>query len=433
VVLLLLVLTLLRRRSQNPVRPLPSPTPVAQHPSLTPSPSPVQPPADGKISRLALTNLAGHQLIIASGTRLWLVDFTLQGPRKTLLLDAKYRILDLSLSPNRQWLAFTYTDRNPPGRENTYPPTGLQVMDLRDKTATEFISLDSQSIRYPVWSSDSLYLSVWNNGVSSVLFDMTNKRRVMDLPAIGGTKMGQIVFIPNQNKVSYVQNGNLYEVEYGGENNIQLIQGVSPVREVAAGPQLPDPPLYSTDGRFIAFHNSLSQLVLYDRQDGSFQTLAEGSGSYSFGEAITYSPDSRLLVYYNLKKEVYSPGLDDNPVYILRLEDKTGQPFFADRKTSISLTSPLPDSSRQKILFHDRGFQVFKVDGNMQSNCGYTGFGYSYYSWGGGLDYSTPLKVWTPDGRYILAASTRQIADTLSCAVSGPFDPDPIDLTIWVK
>lgn len=397
-------------------RPRSTPPAVPQITSITPTASdqpsdqtPVSP--SPQISRLPITALAGHKLITAYQDKLWLTEFTLEGPRKVMLSDVKFQIKDLSLSPNRQLLAFTYGN---PDQSST----GLQVLNLKDKSVTDLIPLSSQVYSHPTWSSDSLYLSIWSPSRSALLFDMTVKRRQLE---VTGSTVGQIVFVPGAARISYALDGQLIEVDYAGATEKKILDGINATRPSSSTPDLH---YYSADAGFIAFHNTLNQLVLFSRADSSLQVLAEGTGGASFGEVLTIDPTG-LLVHTNYGKESYLPGQDDNPIYIYNLWDKTTKPFFQNRKTVILPSTAVPDPKSQNLLLQHQGFVVFSASGSQHANCDYTSFTYN--------TSSRPLQVWSPDAKYILSLDHRQIADSTSCAISGPFDPDLFYLAVWAE
>ncbi len=423
-ILLILAIIVSVAKSINRRNIIVSPPPVTStSPVVLPTQTPPQIPITPIPPRLPLTELSGYQLLTTSDRKIWLTEFTSVGPRKSLFLDLGQNIVDLSLSPNGQLLAFTYSDSS---QSESYPKTGLKVMNIITKEVTEFIPLASTSVRRPTWSSDSIYLAVWNNGKSVVLFDMTNKSRPLQ---IDSSSIGQIVFVPGAAKFSYVDNSNLIESEYTGVAKTKLLGGVNALRGLKAGEILPDLHYYTPDNRYLIFHNSLGQLVLYNRADASQQILAEGnpagsqSGYYSFGEVIGI--DAQRLVYYNLGKQVYVAGPDDNPLYIFNFINKIGQPFFSNRKEAITLDGFYPDPTGQKILFADQGFRVFSYDGRMLSRCENTALKND--------NTYAPGRLWTPDGKYFLSRKTFQIVNTNNCAITSTVESTIPETAIWIK
>ena len=431
---LLLVALVLKPSRPRPGPAVPIPTPTADQPTPETTPVPTTP---SEVTRLPLTNLAGHSMVAAQKGQLWRFDFTPQGPRKYLLLQKDAVIADLSLSPSGKLLALTFAAPGSDLSAQNSPPTGLSVLDLADKSETEFISIKDQSVRYPVWSPDSLYLAVWNDGRSDVLFAMLSKKTLLTLAAPSDGQIGPIVFVPRKPRFSFVENGVLYESDYSGTRT-QITAGLNAVRTVQNAPLLPNPHQYSPNTRYIAFHDDLGQLVLYDTSDGSRQILAEWAkdqdvaDKFSYGAPVFFDTQNNL-VYYDLRKSTYNPGIDDNPLQIYRTNQKTSQPFFANPKTPSTLVSLIPAPSMNQLLMQDTGFRVFSADSSMQANCDYTNFKYRYYSRGGGLDYTSPLKVWSPDSKYLFSIDTNQVAEVSSCAVSAPFDSNQFDIVLWIK
>jgi len=384
--------------------------------------------------------LAGHSLVLTSGNSLWLFEFTPEGPRKTLLKTIPGPVADLAVSPNGKLLAVTFAAAPATVTTSPYPQTGLTLINLSDKTETEFISPGTKSVRDPVWSSDSLYLAVWNNGQSLDLFDAATKTPRISIAADPGTQVGPPVFVPRQAKFSYVQAGVLYESDYSGKRT-EVTSGVTAVRNVNSprGPfQLANPHHYSPNTGFIAFHDSLGQLVLFTRKDGSRQILAEWakdqavSDKFSYGAPVFFDAQSNL-VYYDLRKPSYEPGVDDHPLYIYNTAAKSSRLFFDNPKVPVNLVSLIPAPDQSRVLINLTGFQVFSSSAGQQANCDYTGFTYAYHSAGGGIYYTSPLKVWSPDNKFLFSLGTNQIAEVTTCAVSASFDAQNFDHAIWVK
>lgn len=419
---LFVLFLLLKKTSPRPVSLAPAATPASSaFPLSTGNPSPGVAPV---APRLPLTVLSGHQLITAAAGKLWLIDFTAQGPRKTQLLDVKNQIMDISLSPNRQFLAYTYADsaKYSPAMAG-FPKTGLSVMDLSTHVATEFIPIGDLSIRRPTWSPDSVYLAVWNNGSSDTLFDMTNKRRVKDL-ASAASHLGQIVFVPGQAKFSYVDGGVLYEVPYTVDDKTKVVEGVNSILSFTGQPLLPDLHYYPGSSAYLLYHNTRGQLILFNRGDSSTQILAESIPGYPFGGVVTYNSEG-ILVYYNQGQDHYTPGIDDNPLYIYNLSDRSGRPFFANRKTPVSMSTLTPDPNHAHLLVTNTGFQVYSLSGNMEADCPYTVLNNS-------ASYA-PETLWTPDSKYVLSTKSVQVVDAFSCAITTEFDDVTPDLAIWLK
>jgi hypothetical protein len=433
--IILIVLAVFRPRRATPPPLLPLPTPPSnQEVTVTPV-SRITP----EVARLPLTDLAGRNLVLASGSDLWLFEFTTQGPRKSQLAKLDGRVADLAVSPNGKYLAVTFAPTTADFNGPQYPKTGLLVIDLLDpkKADTELIPLDTKSVRHPVWSSDSLYLGVWNDGQSLNLFDIAAKTTRLDIVAPAGTQVGPPVFVPKKAMVSYVQGGTLYQSDYTGTRTA-VTDGLNAVRSIQGRSQLPNPHHYSPNANFVAFHDSLGQLVVLDIKGKTRQILAEWAKNQDIADKFSYGAPVffdtlNTLVYYDLRKASYSPGVDDNPVFVYSPTKKASTPFFPNPKTPVNLVSLLPLPDQDKFLIHDTGFRVYKSNSDMLANCDYTGFTYAYYSAGGGIDYTSPLKVWTSDGEYIFSLGTNQVADVSSCAVSAPFDSQRFEFSIWTK
>ncbi len=431
VLLFLAVLVTLFRAGLSllrPSRPAYTPPPAIVRPTIptsptaTPSGQIVNPDAP----RLSLNTIEGRKLVTVSESKLWIYEFTREGPRRSLLFDPKGEVLELALSPNRNLLAFTYTTSGTPTPSGTnFPSTGLSVLDLRDKSITEYETLGKNIIRRPTWSSDSLYLATWNHGQSLFVFDAVAKKRVLEINS--SAALGQVAFIPDQARISYVEGNTLYESEYTGTHKTTILTDATPNRVTPSGQLIPDRHFFLGNSNQFVYHNNLGQLVLYRRSDTSRIILAEASSGqyYPYGEYVSFNPRNDQLVYINLGKEVYVAGPDDNPLYYFDINSRSGNPFFPVRKTPITITGLMPDPSSSKILMANPGFRVFSHDGRMLSNCEFTNIlnDYTY----------DPQRFWSLDSKYIFSEKTFQVADVDSCAITAPIEPNPPSLSIWVK
>lgn len=429
--ILMIIVSLTSSQRNRGLSQLPVPTQSIKNPNITPTSTPNQIPVTPVPPRLPLSELSGKKILTSVGGDLFITTFTPDGPRKTLFFDTKNeKIVDVSVSPNGNLVAYTFTDPTLQGDLNSFPKTGLNVVNVTTGDVTKYVSLeDNIAVRRPTWSADGIYLAVWNSGKSSTLYDMTNKSSPLE---ISTDPAGQFVFVPSLSKFSYVENSTLYEIEYSGKKKESILENISPVRSLIAGQILPDPHFYSPDGSSVAYHNNIGQLVVYSSREGkSFQTLAEGmpsrtsSGYFSFGDVIGFDSASRYLVYTNLGKEVYVPGPDDNPVYIYDLAKRTSTPFFKNRKESVDLGGIYVNKSKNKILFSGSGYKVFEFDGTMTSNCENTTVSND--------NTYAPERLWSKDNKYFLSRKTFQITNTTNCEISAAIDPAIPDHAIWMN
>jgi hypothetical protein len=428
---LLVVVTSLFGKKRSSPRPGVTPTPTPQSQTeITPTLGTEVVPT--KVTeRLPLTAIAGHKMLTvsSSGTsgssQFWQIDFTKDGPQKNLLYSLDGKVVELALSNDSNQLAYTYT----PLTSDT--KTGIQVLDIKSRTATELVNPTEKYYRLPVWSQDNLYLSAWGSGDSASLFDMTTKRRLLDLSPSSG-QMGPIVFIPNQAKISYIDNGTLYESEYSGQKKTTII---SQLHTLFSNSQ-PDLHLYSPSTRFVALHNSLGQLIVYDKSTLSQQVLTEGNvngGSIeSFGTAMFFDTSDNL-VFSDTKKNSYDPGTDDNPLYYFNPYEKKSTAFFPNPKTPVILSSIRKLHSTRGLLLSVSGFMTFTSTGSLTSNCDYTKFSYSYQETPLTISSTSPFTLLTPDDKYLFNISTNQVSDTFTCAVSGNVDTSSFTHIVWLK
>src|SRR5260370_27505120 len=126
-------------------------------------------------------------------------------------------------------------------------------------------------------------------------------------------------------------------------------------KRITTQPGFDGHPVYSRDGKFIAYHAQLTaeyesdrwRVMLYDRQSGKNENLSEGFDRSA--DELAWSPDSKTI-YFTAENETLQPvyamaaraGADPKKIFADTFN--TGISFIADGKTLVfeptSLTMP---------------------------------------------------------------------------------------------
>jgi len=208
-------------------------------------------------------------------------------------------------SPDGKYIAFV-SDVFPDAKSDSENAAREKELDTGKVKAKFFAKLP-----YRVWN-------YWKDGKRSHLFVVsTDSGTTRDLtpgdydtPPIDLGGRTDYAFSPDSREVCYVKNtarmvavstnNDLFTVSiYGGES-----------KRITTNPSNDNQPLYSPNGRYIAYRAQLipgfesdrSRLMLYDRKDGTIINLTEGFDR-SVDEVI-WSPDSKKI-YFNSDDEGY--------------------------------------------------------------------------------------------------------------------------------
>ncbi len=356
--------------------------------------------------------------------------FLTDGKTKKLLSSASDPIMDLSVTSDGQKIAYTYAASSNPSKNFGYPKTALAVLDVNDVNNKELISLKDTVVRYPVWSEGNKLLSVWlNDGVSARIYSTSDNSIILDLHSSDQNKgVSPIVFVPSsQNRVSYILDGQLTEQDVKTQEKTVLSVDAVSSRPVHEGPVLPNPPYYSADGNYVAFYNKNGDLIILNKTTKSIKTVAQGykaeffDNNYPSGFIVGFDKQNNFI-FTVLGKEGYSLGAK-TPIYIYSTKDGNISDFpIPDSSTDIS--SFVLSSNSEEVVSHSsytgHGLTVYSPNGKVLNDCSKIDFRYSFYHWGGGPNYSSVLKVWSSDGKYILSESgdSLDVFNTETCTAS---------------
>lgn len=369
--------------------------------------------------------------------------FTTDGKTKKQVGSNSGLVRELAVSLDGQKLAYNYSTNEV--TYYNYPKTGLTILNINDGKSNEVIPLKDTVVRYPVWSDDSKYLSVWiNNGGSSRVYDVTTNLVVVSADATDKKMaVSPMVFVPSiQNKVAFIQDEALVEYDFTKQEKTVITTNVSASRPVHEGPTLPNPPYYSNDGNYIAFYNKNGDLLVLNKSNKNLKSLAQGYKSEFFSENYP----SGFIVGFNKQNDFIFTAIDKDgyqygtnvpiPVYIYSTRNGQVKNFpIADDSTDLSSLIFAPNL--EKIVSHSSytgyGLTVHSPEGKILKDCSKTDFRYSFYNWGGGPNYSSALKVWSNDGRYILSQSgeTLMAMNIETCGVSTLLN-DKFNTAMWL-
>ena len=195
----------------------------------------------------------------------------------------------------------------------------------------------------------------------------------------------EICFVAVTDKVEAIStNGNLFTVATAG----------SAVKMITAQPGFDGNPVYSPDGKYIAYHAQLApayesdrwRVMLYDRVNNKNETLSEGFDRSA--QELAWSPDSKTI-YFTAENETLQPiyamaaKAGATPKKLVGESFNTGFSFSKDGKTLVfertSLTMPAElfvaagDGSGVKQLTHQNDAALAGLEMNAPETFWYEG------------------------------------------------------------
>jgi len=205
----------------------------------------------------------------------------------------------------------------------------------------------------------------WNGGKRSHLFvvpadgsavprDLTAGANY-DVPPDERSGPGDINFSPDGKEICFTAVTDKMEaISTNGDLFIVPVAG-GEAKRITTQPGFDGNPVYSPDGKFIAYHAQLTpeyesdrwRVMLYDRQSGKIENLSEGFDRSA--NELAWSPDSRTI-YFTAENETQQPvyamvaRAGAEPKKIVADTYNTAISFSADGKTLVfertSLTMP---------------------------------------------------------------------------------------------
>lgn len=397
-------------------------------------------PIEGEIP-LPLVNKLANNIIYANEGEIIMTD----GKTRKSLINIDGIIHDIAVSPDGQKISYTYSSKDSFGNSGpfSYPVTGLKIFNLNNGLSRELVPLADQTVRYPFWSRDGRYLTVWlNDGDSSRIINVANGAIVLAVAAENKTRaVSPIIFTPFQeNRIAYIQDGQLIEADINGQNKSAMLKNLEATRWVHEGPPLPNPPIYSNDGNYVAIYFENGDLAILDKKNNKTKILSRGYKSEFFGENLPSGfivgfNKQNNFVYDEVGEEGYQLG-SAPPVYIYFPQESkiSNLPISSSADLSSMMFSP----DLEKLITHSsytgQGLNIHSsVNGELLNDCSKVDFRYSFYNWGGGPDYSSGLKVWSTDGKYLVSegGAELRVMNIETCEVS-IISPERFSFATWV-
>ncbi len=264
-------------------------------------------------------------------------------------------------SPDGKTIAFTssvYPDCV--SRSVAAPNNGDECNKKRDeeKEKNKVKAHVAEHLLYRHWTH-------WNEGKRSHLFVISADGSAVprdltagadyDIPPDERSGPGDINFSPDGKEICFTAVTDKMEaISTNGDLFIAPVAG-GEAKRITAQPGFDGNPVYSPDGKYIAYHAQLTagyeadrwRVMLYDRQSGKNENLSESFDSSA--DELAWSPDSKTI-YFTTENETQKPvyamaaRVGAEPKKIIADTYNTGISLSADGKTLIfertSLTLP---------------------------------------------------------------------------------------------
>ena len=230
------------------------------------------------------------------GAQIWVVPIAGGEARKISSISTGAS--GLVVSPDGKWFAFS---------SDVYPDCPTDDCNKQREEAAEQSKVKAkifERLPYRVWNS-------WKDGKRSHLFILPTSGGTtkdvtpgdFDTPPIDLGGNWDFAFSPDSKEIAFTRNPDtMVAISTNNELYVVPLEGGEP-KNISDNPANDTQPLYSPDGKYIAyramkrpgFEADRNYLVLYERSTGKRITLTEGS-DYSVNEVL-WTPDSKALIF----------------------------------------------------------------------------------------------------------------------------------------
>src|SRR2546427_722438 len=292
-----------------------------------------------------------------------------------------HRIAEPQVSRDGKWVAYTVST---PVMETNRGVSNIWVVSTAGGAAMQLTQSGHDSS--PVWSPDGetlaflssrngdsqVYLLSMEGGEAHALTKLSTGAEIVKWSPDGK----EICFTAVTDKMEAIStNADLFVVPVSGGET----------KRITTQPGFDGNPVYSPDGKFIAYHAQLAagyeadrwRVLLYDRAAGRIENLTETFDRSA--DELAWSPDSKTI-YFTAENETQKPvyamaaRFGAEPKKIIADTYNTGISFSADGKTLVfertSLTVPAEifaaasDGSNVRRLTHQNDWMLSSVEMN---------------------------------------------------------------------
>ncbi|OGK33135.1 hypothetical protein A3E10_01030 [Candidatus Roizmanbacteria bacterium RIFCSPHIGHO2_12_FULL_37_23] len=342
---------------------------------------------------------AKGKIAFVSEGEIWTINS--DGTNKKQITNDENNKFHISISSDGKKIAYGFYPKDEKKRTNegyyVGYNSGLAIHNLDLKETKTLIPYSPIQNHYPLWSHDNKYVSVWvGNGIGSRLIDVSSGSDILNLKGSENNYVSPIVWVPKTDKVNFIENKNLIISNIDGSNKQILATEVDSLRKVHEGPNVPQPPVWSQSGRYVAFYKS-GDLHLMDAINKTDVIVEKRSKDEMFSQnypqayPVGLSSDEAKLYLFDSAKEKDTVVLDI----------KTGQMQEIAKLGQSLIMSPDKENLLGRTYDTGQEIVVINLKDNSRRECNGS-FDYSYYSWAGGTGYAFRYDTWSPDSKGIL-------------------------------
>jgi hypothetical protein len=357
-----------------------------------------------------LTQRLSKKVLFSAGTTIYGTD----GQTEEKLFEVGSEVLSLVPSNDGARLAATY--KTPSGGVNAagYPFSTLIIYDMVTKRSLPIIAQNRTTVRYPLWSDDSRYLSFWiNEGEESFVYDTTRRKAIFSVKKTGSVAVSPIVFLPGTSGIVYVKDNTLFSAAVDGSRPIALAEQVASTRTVPGLAPVAAAPILSPNGSYLAYYKLNGELAVVQTTTRESKTV--GSNVTSLG----FLNDTELLYIQDVSEAKKNRSIERFSI----LDGKSMKLSGLQSNTIVrSIPKALvfrPTQSELYLasLFTNVGPQKLDKDGHTTKDCSIAEFQFGYNNSHDDTRFPQSHQVISPDGAHLLGTSDNSLAvmDTTTC------------------